>query len=116
MKIGSIRVLNNYKVKLINAKLSGVNTSEGVVEEQGTRTPVIPTPPTPVRTFQEQFDIVLKYLIERYEPGWSAADSAVGRAATMALLGISAPVNPLVLGGTAEAAFNILSSDRKSVV
>lgn len=113
MKIGSIRVLNNYKVKLINAKLSGVNTSEGVVEEQGTRTPVIPTttiPPTGPRTFQERFDIVMKYLIERYEPGWSAADPAIGRSTTIALLGISAPVNPLVLGGTAEAAFNVLTS------
>lgn len=111
MKIGSIRVLNNYKVKLINAKLSGVNTSEGVVEEQGTRTPVIPTPPTPVRTFQERFDIVMKYLIERYEPGWSAADPAIGRSATMALLGVSAAINPLVLGGTVENSFNITTGN-----
>jgi len=106
MKIGSIRVLNNYKVKLINAKLSGVNTSEGVVEEQGTRTPVIPTPPTPVRTFQEKFNVVMKYLISRYEPGWSAADPVVGKAATMALLGVSSGINPLTLGGTVENAFN----------
>lgn len=112
MKIGSIRVLNNYKVKLINAKLSGVNTTEGVVEEQGTRTPVIPTPPVPPtgpRTFQERFDIVMKYLIERYEPGWSAADPAVGRAATMALLGVSGSVNPLVLGGAVESAFKFVA-------
>ena len=110
MKITNIRVKNNYKVKLTNSKLAGVNAGISVVAEQGTRTPVIPTPPTPPKTFQEKYDIVMKYLIERYEPGWSAADPVVGKAATMALLGISAGINPLILGGTAESTFNVLTS------
>lgn len=106
MKITNIRVLNNYKVKLINARLSAVNLRQDTVSEQGTRYPVVPTPPTPTRTFQEKFDIVFDYLMKRYEPGWSAADPAVGKAATMALLGVSSAVNPLILGGTVEASFN----------
>ena len=110
MKITNIRVKNNYKVKLTNSKLAGVNAGISVVAEQGTRTPVIPTPPTPSKTFQEKYDIVMKYLIERYEPGWSAGDVSVGKAATMALLGISAGINPLILGGTAESTFNVLTS------
>jgi len=46
MKITNIRVLNNYKIKLINATLAGVNTTENIVAEQGTRSPVLPTPAT----------------------------------------------------------------------
>lgn len=110
MKITNIRVLNNYKIKLINATLAGVNTTENIVAEQGTRSPVLPTPANPVRTFQEKFNVVMKYLISRYEPGWSAADPVVGKAATMALLGVSSGINPLTLGGTVENAFNVLSS------
>ena len=109
MKITNIRVKNNYKVKLTNSKLAGVNAGISVVAEQGTRTPVIPTPPTPSKTFQEKYDIVMKYLIERYEPGWSAGDVSVGKAATMALLGISAGINPLILGGTAQSAFQYVA-------
>jgi len=105
MKITNIRVKNNYKVKLTNSKLAGVNAGTSVVAEQGTRTPVIPTPPAPPKTFQEKYDIVMKYLIGRYEPGWSAADPVVGKAATMSLLGVSAGINPLILGGTAQSAF-----------
>ena len=74
MKITNIRVLNNYKVKLINAKLSGVNAAQSIISEQGTRSPVIITE-TPVPTFQEKFDRVFNYLINRYEPGWSAANA-----------------------------------------
>ena len=110
MKITNIRVLNNYKIKLINATLAGVNTTENIVAEQGTRSPVLPTPANPVRTFQEKFNVVMKYLISRYEPGWSAADPVVGKAAMMALLGVSSGINPLTLGGTVENAFNVLSS------
>lgn len=110
MRITNIRVLNNYKVKLINARLSAVNLSQKTVSEQGTRYPVIPTPPTPTRTFGEKFDVVFKYLMHRYEPGWSAGNTVAGLSATMALLGVSSAVNPLILGGTVEAAFNVLSS------
>lgn len=110
MRISNIRVLNNYKVKLINARLSAINLKQETVAEQGTRYPVVPTPPTPIRTFQEKFNIVFDYLMKRYEPGWSAADVATGKAATMALLGVSSAVNPLILGGTVEAGFNVLSS------
>lgn len=92
MKIRNIRVYNNYKVKLINARLSSVDSSRSIVSEQGTRTPDIPTPTTPTRTFQEKFDIVFDYLMKRYEPGWSAADVATGKAATMALLGVSSEI------------------------
>lgn len=45
MKIKDIRILNNYKVKLINSKLSGVDRTETKIGEQGTRFAVIPTPP-----------------------------------------------------------------------
>lgn len=107
MKITNIRVLNNYKVKLINAKLSGVNAAQSIISEQGTRSPVIITE-TPVPTFQEKFDRVFNYLINRYEPGWSAATVELGKAATMELLGVSAAINPLIAGGTVEAAFNSL--------
>lgn len=109
MKITNIRVKNNYKVKLTNSKLSGVNAGISVVAEQGTRTPIIPTPPAPPKTFAKKYDIVMKYLIERYEPGWSAADPTVGKAATMALLGVSAGINPLILGGTAQSAFQYVA-------
>lgn len=109
MKIANIRVLNNYKVKLINAKFSGVSPFESAFNDQGTRPPsdfptIITTPPDP--EFQEKFNRVFNYLINRYEPGWSAATADLGRAATMQLLGISAPINPLILGGTVESSFN----------
>jgi hypothetical protein len=45
MKISNIRILNNYKIKLINSKLSGVVKEEYKITEQGTRFPIIPTPP-----------------------------------------------------------------------
>ena len=105
MKITNIRVLNNYKVKLTNAKLSGVNSSQSSIFEQGTRIPTIITE-TPNVEFQEKFDRVFNYLISRYEPGWSAATFDLGKAATRQLLGISSAINPLVLGGTVENAFN----------
>jgi len=109
MKITNIRIFNNYKVKLINAKFSGVNPFESAFNDQGTRPPsnfptIITTPPDP--EFQEKFNRVFNYLINRYEPGWSAATADLGKAATMELLGISAPINPLILGGTVEASFN----------
>ena len=109
MRITNIRVLNNYKVKLINAKFSGVSPFESAFNDQGTRPPsdfptIITTPPDP--EFQEKFNRVFNYLINRYEPGWSAATADLGRAATMQLLGISASINPLILGGTVESSFN----------
>ena len=45
MKISNIRILNNYKVKLIHTKLSGVIKEEKKVAEQGTKFAIIPTPP-----------------------------------------------------------------------
>ena len=105
MKITNVRVLNNYKVKLTNAKLTGVNSSQSSVFEQGTRSPVIITEP-PNLEFQKKFDRVFNYLVSRYEPGWSAATSDLGRVATMQLLGVSSSINPLILGGTVETAFN----------
>lgn len=105
MKITNVRVLNNYKVKLINTKLSGVNSFQNIVGEQGTRTPVIITE-TPSQEFQEKFNRVLDYLINRYEPQWSGVTQELGKLATMQLLGVSGPLNPLTLGGTVEAAFN----------
>lgn len=104
MKIKNIRVLNNYKVKLKNATLAGVNAGTNIVFEDGTRNPTIPTG-DPAVSFEEKFNLVFDYLIQRYEPGWSAGDPATGKAATMALLGVSAAVNPLILGGTVESAF-----------
>lgn len=113
MKITNIRVLNNYKVKLINAKFSGVSPFESAFNDQGTRPPddtptIITNPPDP--EFQEKFNRVFNYLINRYEPGWSAATADLGRAATMQLLGISAAINPLILGGTVETAFNFTTN------
>ena len=112
MKITNIRILNNYKVKLVNAKLSGVNQVSGTVAEQGTRTPSIPTTPTTNTqiTFQQKFDLVLKYLIDRYEPTWSVGSTAAGKLATMSLLGISDGINPLIAGGTVESAFNYVTN------
>ena len=115
MRITNIRVLNNYKVKLINAKFSGVNPFESAFNDQGTRPPsdfptIITTPPDP--EFQEKFDRVFNYLINRYEPGWSAATADLGKVATMQLLGISAPLNPLILGGTVEASFNYTTGNK----
>lgn len=107
MRIENIRVLNNYKVKLINVKLTGVDTVSTTINEQGTRSPVTPTV-TPGPSFQEKFDAVFEYLIGRYEPGWSGSSS--GLTATIESLGISAAVNPLVLGGAIEAAFNTNTS------
>lgn len=111
MRIRNIRVLNNYKVKLTNAKLSGVNSTTEVVAEQGTRTPTIPTG-NPTITFADKFDIVFKYLMNRYEPSWAVGNTAAGLSATIELLGISLSVNPLALGGTVETLFNgITTSD-----
>jgi hypothetical protein len=109
MRIDNIRVLNNHKVKLINVKLTGVDSITSVVSEQGTRTPVVPTT-TPGPSFQEKFDLVFDYLLKRYEPGWSGSDDVAGRTATMELLGISGATNPLLLGGSVEAAFNLNTS------
>lgn len=105
MKITNIRVLNNFKVKLTNTKLSGVNSTQNSVFEQGTRIPVIITP-TPQETFEEKYNRVFNYLINRYEPGWSAATIDLGRSAVMNLMGISSSVNPLIIGGTVENSFN----------
>lgn len=110
MKITNIRVKNNYKIKLTNSKLAGVNAGTSVVAEQGTRTPIIPTPPAPPKTFQQKYDIVFKYLMDRYEPGWSAGTTAEKLANTLSLMGISSAINPLTLGGTAEAQFNQTST------
>lgn len=110
MKITNVRVMNNYKIKLINAKLSGVNVTQEIVAEQGTRTPIPQTPSTQAETATEKFDRVMNYLIGRYEPGWSASDPAVGRAAVMASMGLSASINPLVAGGTLESMFNGLTA------
>lgn len=107
MKVENIRVLNSHKVKLINVKLTGVDTVSTTVNEQGTRSPVTPTE-TPGPSFQEKFDTVFEYLIGRYEPGWSGEDG--GKTATMELLGISAAVNPLTLGTAVESAFNVNTS------
>jgi len=45
MKIKNIRLLNNYKIKLINSKLHGVDKNKSSITEQGTRVAIIPTPP-----------------------------------------------------------------------
>jgi hypothetical protein len=113
MKITNIRVLNNFKVKLTNTKLSGVNASQSSVFEQGTRTPVIITE-VPEEDFQEKFNRVFNYLINRYEPGWSAATVDLGKAATMQLLGISSAVNPLILGGTVSDSFNYTANNNSA--
>lgn len=110
MKITNVRAMNNYKIKLINAKLSGVNVTQESVAEQGTRTPIPQTPPTQAETATQKFDRVMNYLIGRYEPGWSASDPAVGRAAVMASMGLSAGINPLIAGGTLEYMFNGLTN------
>ena len=65
----------------------------------------IPTPPESPTPFQEQFDIVFKYLINRYEPGWSFGDNIVGKEANLLYLGISGPTNPFNVGGAAMLAF-----------
>ena len=112
MKIRNIRVLNNYKVKLTNSKLSNVDPTRSIVSEQGTRTPSIPTNDGTVapKTFQEKFDLVMKYLVDRYEPTWSVGSTAAGKAATIASLGVSGSVNPLTEGGSVESAFNVIST------
>lgn len=111
MRIRDIRVLNNYKVKLTNATLSGVNATTEVVAEQGTREPTVPTGPEVV-SFNDKFDIVFKYLMHRYEAGWTHGNTAAGLSATIELLGISTGINPLTLGGTVESLFNgITTSD-----
>lgn len=45
MKIRNIRILNNYKVRLINTRLNGVDKIRSTIYEQGTREAIIPTPP-----------------------------------------------------------------------
>lgn len=112
MKITGIRVLNNYKMKLINSRLAGVNFGNASVFEQGTRYPVLPLNDQSDLTFQEKFDAVFDYLIARYEPGWSGGNTAAGKTAALNLLGVSASTNPLNVGGTVESLFNAgVSSD-----
>jgi len=59
--------------------------------------------------FTTQYDIVFKYLINRYEPGWSAATENAGKAATLSLLGISAAQNPFNVGGAVMNAFQYVA-------
>lgn len=83
----------------------GVNTSRFLT---------IPTPSEPPKPFQEQFDIVFKYLMNIYEPGWSGSSSLTdvsGAEITKNILGISGPINPFVVGGlTAQAYQYVVSS------
>jgi len=59
--------------------------------------------------FTTQFDTTFKYLINRYEPGWSAATETAGRSATLELLGISAAANPFTTGGAVMNAFQFVA-------
>jgi hypothetical protein len=47
MKVKNIRLLNNYKVKLVNSRLSGIDRPRSTIREPGTREAIIPTPPKP---------------------------------------------------------------------
>lgn len=60
-------------------------------------------------SFTTQFDTTFKYLINRYEPGWSAATETAGRSATLELLGISAAANPFTIGGAVMSAFQFVA-------
>ena len=60
-------------------------------------------------SFTTQFDTTFKYLINRYEPGWSAATETAGRSATLELLGISAAANPFTTGGAVMNAFQYIA-------
>lgn len=69
-------------------------------------------PQAPDRTipFQDQFDIVFKYLMYRYEPGWSAANDALGKSLTLSTLGVSESQNPFLLGGAVMTAFQYVAN------
>jgi len=54
--------------------------------------------------FSEQFDIVFKYLINRYEPKWSDGKTAVAES-----LGISFSQNPFNVGGSVMSAFQYVA-------
>ena len=110
MRISGIRVLNNFKMKLINTRLANVNFGNASVFEQGTRYPVLPNTEESSLTFQQKFDAVFEYLIARYEPGWSGGNTAAGKTAMLNLLGVSAPVNPLELNDSVEAQFDSVIS------
>jgi hypothetical protein len=61
--------------------------------------------------FQQQFDITFKYLINRYEPGWSGAISdAHGISATMQILGVSGAINPFTQNTTISSAFQYVAN------
>jgi hypothetical protein len=111
MKIENVRVLNNYKVKLTNVRLAGVNSISHTISEQGTRFPIIITPPVEPPTFAERYERVFDYLIARYEPGWTAATVELGKAATMSLMGVSDGINPLILGNATEDLYNVTTGN-----
>ena len=69
-------------------------------------------PQAPDRTipFQEQFDIVFKYLMYRYEPGWSASNDILGKQETLTYLGISGASNPFQIGGAVMGAFQFVAN------
>jgi phage baseplate assembly protein W len=59
--------------------------------------------------FDDQFDIVFKYLINRYEPGWSAGDDVVAKQLVQNSLGISGALNPFNVGGSVMSAFQFVA-------
>ena len=72
----------------------------------------VPQPPNQSIPFDDQFDIVFKYLMNKYEPGWSASSDfydVAGKNATMQLLGVSPPQNPFLIGGVTRDAYQYVA-------
>ena len=73
----------------------------------------VPQAPDRSIPFEEQFDIVFKYLMYRYEPGWSLSSNfndTAGKIETMKILGVSAGQNPFLIGGNTMAAYQYVAN------
>lgn len=57
-----------------------------------------------------QYNIVFKYLIHRYESGWSAATENAGKDAMLTIMGVSAPENPFNVGGAIMNAYQYVAN------
>jgi hypothetical protein len=81
--------------------LTTANSNGWIVEEK-------PTEPS----FEEKFDVVFDYLINRYEPQWATYQPGIATQEIINELGISHAVNPLTLGGEIETAYNYTTGNK----
>lgn len=97
---------NNINGPSVAALLSGYQSSAGMISDFSFSEKNELFLKKKEITFDEKFNLVFDYLINRYEPYWANKTEEEGRASVLNDLGIDEPENPLKIGGIVEQAFN----------